>query len=129
LLLPFFNAILFLPFAVADILLNALTFLFFTFYSFFFYLFLMFFKFFINFFSDFLNFFLLPEFLIFLAALISLLAFVYTKFKFTSDYFFSELAAVFGKEMVEKISIGSYEYSVLIRFHNAKKRLTALFYS
>jgi len=39
------------------------------------------------------------------------------------------LVAVFGKESVGRISVGSYEYTVLLRFHNAKKRLTALLYS
>lgn len=76
-----------------------------------------------------MSFFLLPEFLLVFASMFSLLAFVYTKMVFTTDRFFNELAASFGRDAVERISVGSYEYTVLIRFHNAKKRLTALFYS
>ena len=126
---PVLSNLFILPFVFVDNLLNVFTFLFLNTITFFYYVVKMLFNFFLNFFSDYLNFFLLPEFLLVFASMFSLLAFVYTKVAFNNDRFFSELGAVFGKESVERISIGSYEYTVLLRFHNAKKRLTALLYS
>lgn len=128
-IVPVFSNLFILPFVFVDNLLNVLTFLVFNTLTFFYYLIQMLFNFFISWFSDCLDFFLLPEFLLVFASMFSLLAFVYTKMVFTTDRFFNELAASFGRDAVERISVGSYEYTVLVRFHNAKKRLTALFYS
>jgi hypothetical protein len=121
--------ILVFPFVFFDSLLNALILIGSYFFNFLFFLIKMFFNYFLSFFSNYLSVFLLPEILILFSAVLSLLIFIKTKFSFTNDRFFNELAAVFGKSNVERISVGSYEYTVLIRFHNAKKRLTALFYS
>jgi hypothetical protein len=117
------------PFVLVDNLLNVLTLVGSHFLNFLFFTLKMFFNFFLNFFSEYLSVFLLPEFLILFSSILSLLIFIKTKFSYTNDRFFNELAVAFGKSNVERISVGSYEYSVLIRFHNAKKRLTALFYS
>jgi len=87
------------------------------------------FNFFLNFFSEYLSFFLLPEVLILASSVLALLIFVNTKLSYTNERFFNELAVAFGKSNVERLSVGSYEYAVLIRFHNAKKRLTAIFYA
>jgi hypothetical protein len=73
------------------------------------------------------HFFLLPEILILSAAVLALLIYVRARSFYTNERFFNELASVFGKEAVNALTVGSYEYSVLLRFHNSKRRLTALF--
>ncbi len=120
-------SLLIFPFVALDNLLNVLSFLFFNTLFVFCDSLLMFFNLFTVYFVDYLSFFLLPEVLILSSAVLALLIYVRARSFYTNERFFNELAVAFGKEAVTSLTVGSYEYSVLLRFHNSKRRLTALF--
>ncbi len=120
-------SLLIFPFVILDNLLNVLSFFFFNTLFIFLNGLFMFFNLFTAYFIEYLSFFLLPEVLILSSAVLALLIYIRARSFYTNERFFNELAVVFGKEAVTSLSVGSYEYSVLLRFHNSKRRLTALF--
>lgn len=116
-----------LPFVLLDNVVNAVSFFAVGFFDTLKFGIKMFVSFLISTFADYFVFFLFPETLITVSAMLALVVYVRAIARYNTQFFFNELASHFGVSRINSLMVGTYEYDVLIRFHNTKKRLTAIF--
>jgi len=68
-----------------------------------------------------------PELFLLVAIVGAIIAFSTTKLKYDDNFFYASLVRAFGYErMSETLYFGSYQYRLLMRFHNTRRQLTAV---